>query len=42
MENAQIDAIAVVHGLRLATRNVTDFLNIEGLTVVDPGQAGAS
>lgn len=40
VEDAQIAAIARVHGLRLATRNTPDFLNIEGLTVVDPWQAG--
>ncbi len=40
VEDAQIAAIARVRGLRLATRNVPDFLNIEGLTVVDPWQAG--
>ncbi len=40
VEDAQIAAIACVHGLRLATRNVADFLGIEGLTVVDPWQAG--
>ncbi|MGQ9830352.1 MAG: VapC toxin family PIN domain ribonuclease [Thermochromatium sp.] len=40
IENAPIAAIALARGLRLATRNVSDFLNIEGLTVVDPWQAG--
>ncbi len=39
VEDAQIAAIACVHGLRLATRNVCDFSDIEGLTIVDPWQA---
>lgn len=41
VEDAQIAAIALARGLRLATRNVADFLNIEGLAVVDPWQVGA-
>ncbi len=39
VEDAQIAAIACVNGLRLATRNVVDFLGIEGLTLVDPWQS---
>ena len=35
-EDAQIAAIAVSHGYRLATRNVADFANIEALTIVNP------
>ena len=38
VEDAQIAAIACVYGLRLVTRNVVDFLGIEGLTIVDPWQ----
>ena len=34
--DAQIAAIAVARGLRLATRNVADFLNIEALEVINP------
>jgi predicted nucleic acid-binding protein len=36
VEDAQIAAIALVHQLKLATRNVRDFENIEGLEVVNP------
>ncbi len=35
-EDAQIAAIAMVHGLKLATRNVRDFDAIEGLEVINP------
>lgn len=35
-EDGQIAAIAVCHGLKLATRNGKDFASIEGLTVVNP------
>jgi toxin FitB len=34
--NAQIAAIAVSHGLALATLNVSDFAGIDRLTVIDP------
>jgi len=40
VEDAQIAAIAVVNQLPLATRNVTDFLGIAGLTVVNPWNPG--
>jgi predicted nucleic acid-binding protein len=36
--DAQIAAIAVGHGLTLATRNTKDFEGIEGLKVIDPWQ----
>jgi len=36
VEDAQIAAIALRHGLLLATRNVKDFLEIEGLQLIDP------
>lgn len=36
--DAQIAAIAVGHGLTLATMNTKDFEGIDGLTVVDPSQ----
>ncbi len=39
VEDAQIAAIALVHGLRLATRNERDFELIDGLAVVNPWQA---
>ncbi|MBU0752078.1 MAG: type II toxin-antitoxin system VapC family toxin [Gammaproteobacteria bacterium] len=35
-EDAQIAAVALLHGLSLATRNVKDFAGIRGLTVVNP------
>jgi len=35
-EDAQIAAIALTHGLRVATRNVTDFGEIAGLSVLNP------
>jgi toxin FitB len=35
-EDAQIAAIALVHGLELATRNARDFREIDGLTVLNP------
>lgn len=35
-EDAQIAAIALVHGLTLATRNEKDFKGIDGLTVLNP------
>lgn len=41
VEDAQIAAIALVHGLMLATRNERDFALIEGLSVVNPWQAAA-
>ena len=36
VEDAQIASIALVHGLRLATRNVRDFEDISDLSVIDP------
>lgn len=39
VEDAQIAAIALVHGMTLATRNARDFEEIEGLSVVDPWQS---
>ena len=36
VEDAQIAAIALTHGLTLATRNVADFRNIEALAVMNP------
>jgi predicted nucleic acid-binding protein len=36
VEDAQIAAVALVNGLALATRNVTDFRGIDGLEVMDP------
>ena len=39
VEDAQIAAIALAHGLMLATRNERDFELIEGLAVVNPWQA---
>ncbi len=35
-EDAQIAAIALRHGLPLATRNTKDFRNISGLVLLDP------
>lgn len=35
-EGAQIAAVALVHGLNLATRNDKDFKGIDGLTVLNP------
>jgi toxin FitB len=36
VEDAQISAIALVHGLALATRNVADFRLIEDLELISP------
>jgi len=36
VEDAQIAAIALVHGLTMATRNTADFENIDGLEVISP------
>jgi len=36
VEDAQIAAIALTAGLRLATRNTKDFLDIEGLGLINP------
>lgn len=38
VEDAQIAAISHARGMTLATRNIADFRQIEGLTVVDPWQ----
>jgi predicted nucleic acid-binding protein len=35
-EDAQIAAIALAHGLTLATRNVSDFEGIDGVVLVNP------
>ena len=36
VEDAQIAAIALVHGLTMAARNTADFKNIDGLKVISP------
>lgn len=36
IEDAQIAAIAITHNMLLATRNIKDFENIEGLKIVNP------
>lgn len=36
VEDAQIAAIALAHGMVLATRNTADFERIDGLVLVDP------
>ena len=36
VEDAQIAAIALAHGMLLVTRNTADFERIEGLEVVNP------
>ncbi len=36
VEDAQIAAVALAHGLPLATRNTADFEGIDGLAVVNP------
>lgn len=38
-EDAQIAAIALVHGLAVVTRNAKDFAHIPGLSVVNPWSA---
>lgn len=38
LADAQIAGICLVHGAQLATRNVKDFTDIPGLTVIDPWQ----
>jgi predicted nucleic acid-binding protein len=38
VEDAQIASIALVHGLRLATRNERDFMGIPDLALIDPWQ----
>lgn len=40
VEDAQIAAIALAGGLRLATRNEKDFVDIPGLVVVNPWTLG--
>lgn len=40
-EDAQIAAIALATGLRVVTRNIKDFENIDGLTLVNPWQSAA-
>ena len=41
LPDAIIAATALVHGLALVTRNITDFLPIAGLTVLDPHDAAS-
>ena len=36
VEDAQIAAIALVNSLAIATRNIKDFSNINGLEIIDP------
>jgi len=36
VEDAQISAIALTHGMKLATRNIRDFTSIEGLELLNP------
>ncbi len=36
VEDAQIAAIALARGMRLATRNTADFAHIDGLPLIDP------
>lgn len=36
VEDAQISAIALAHGMKLATRNTRDFTSIEELELVNP------
>jgi predicted nucleic acid-binding protein len=38
-EDAMIASIALAHGYPLATRNIKDFLNINGLKLYDPWQS---
>jgi predicted nucleic acid-binding protein len=40
-QDAQIAAIAVAHGLILATRNTADFTDIPGLELINPWQLQA-
>lgn len=41
VEDAQIAAVALTHGMPLATRNTPDFELIDGLEVVNPWTVGA-
>ncbi|MCX7961940.1 MAG: type II toxin-antitoxin system VapC family toxin [Burkholderiales bacterium] len=41
VEDAQIAAIALAHGMPLATRNAPDFALIDGLALVNPWAEGA-
>ena len=41
-EDAQIAAIALANGLKVATRNTRDFENIDELTLADPWQGASS
>lgn len=41
-EDAMIASIAMVHGYSLATRNMKDFLYINGLSLYNPWQKGES
>ena len=40
-EDAQIAAIAMCHGFRLATRHTADFARIGGLELINPWEAAA-
>lgn len=42
VEDAQIAAIALAHGMPLATRNTADFERIEGLELVNPWAEAAA
>ncbi len=39
-EDAQIAAIALRHGFALVTRNTKDFLNVDGLDLINPWVVG--
>ncbi len=36
VEDAQVSAIALTHGMKLATRNTKDFASIENLELINP------
>ncbi len=40
VEDAQIAAVALANGLKLATRNVKDFTDIPNLTIINPWKVG--
>ena len=42
VEDAQIAAIALSHGMKLATRNTKDFLSIEALESINPWEKTGS
>lgn len=41
VEDAQISAIALTHGMKLATRNTKDFTSIEELDLINPWKKGS-